>query len=139
MADCIKENVLGLTSWGDKRDVRRKLVRFDLNQPVTLTTLGAEKVQLEGTMTNVSEEGYKLLLPQALRCGTAVEIDMPDAMLLGEVRYCRPEGDGTFGIGLENIQILSNIGALSRLVNGILGSSSGRDRSPAESSVSKRR
>ena len=109
--------------------------RFDLSQPVTLTVLVPEKIRLEGTMTNVSEAGYKLLLGQELRAGTAVEVDLPDAMLLGEVRYCVAEADGRFGIGLENVQILSNMGELARLVNGIMGASASRDRAESEKTM----
>ena len=79
-------------------------------------------------MTNVSEGGYKLVLGRPLPCGTAIEVELPDAVLLGEVRYCVQDGPDRFGIGLENLQILSNIGELGRLVNGIMGASAAGSR-----------
>ena len=113
----------------------RKLLRFDINQPVTVTVLNATRPRLEGSMVNISHGGFKLVLAQSIQPGTAVEVDLPDAMILAAVRYCHadPTTPEEFHIGLEHIQVLSNMGELAKLVNGVMGSSS-HDREPVKSS-----
>ena len=78
-------------------------------------------MKLEGQLVNLSGGGFRLLANGRIRLNAAVRIDMPDAVLLGEVCYCHAAGDGTFAIGLESQQILSHTRDLARLMQSLAG------------------
>jgi hypothetical protein len=51
--------------------------------------------------------------------GSAVKIEVDDTMSLGEVSYCRPEGDG-YVVWVELAQALHHVDELSRLARALL-------------------
>ena len=61
-------------------------------------------------------EGHVLQLkvPEQVDIGSAVKVEAGDTLSLGEVSYCRPEGDG-YVICVDLMQALHNVGELSRL------------------------
>ena len=48
--------------------------------------------------------------------GTALKVELDDALLLGEVIYCRPD-ESVFYVGVELEHALCGLGELSRMVN----------------------
>ena len=71
---------------------RRSRLRFEVHQPITAKVLseqGGGQV-VTGTLENISGSGLRIVTHTKLREGWALQIDLPDAMILAEVRYCEP-------------------------------------------------
>ena len=102
---------------------RRKQPRFDVVHLVQVTVLDEPPVKLEGHVVNLSGAGFQLLTDGKIRIGAAVRVDLADAMLLGEVCYCRENGSGRYAIGLESQQILSHTSEMSSLMKSLAGDS----------------
>ena len=61
----------------------------------------------------------QLKLPQYLNIGSPVKVEADDTMSLGEVSYCRPDGDG-YVAWVEIFQALHNVHELTRLARALL-------------------
>ena len=61
----------------------------------------------------------QLKLPKWIDIGSAVTVEAGDTMSLGEVSYCRSEGDG-YVVWVELIQALHNVTEMSRLARALL-------------------
>ncbi len=114
---------------------RRKERRITADRPIRLTILGADSsgsqdVQHEGKLLDCSGRGMRVELPVAARPGAALRIDMDDQILLGEVCYCQPGPSGTYSVGLQMEQSLSNLDDLSRLVKALIGEAPQSERAP---------
>ena len=78
--------------------------RFATEQTVAITTLGEHHRRQMAKVKNTSESGLGLLVDTEIRAGTALRIELEDAILLGEVMYCRPvEGKHFVGVQLEQM------------------------------------
>lgn len=73
---------------------RRREPRFDCNQQGRLVILDTDE-SLEVTIVNLSGRGMQLRLKRSIPISTAVRIDYADNLLLGDICYCRVEGDDT--------------------------------------------
>jgi hypothetical protein len=113
---------------------RRSEVRFDVDCPARVTTLDCHATCWDGTIRNLSGWGMRLSVPQAIAAGTPLRIDAGNVMLLGEVCYCIPEGDG-HRVGVIVEHILSGLDELARLNRSLLGDSQ-NDRDIPEPAVS---
>jgi len=100
-----------------------------MHEPVTITTMGAGRHAITGRVVNASGTGLGLAVGEPVEPGTAVRIDLGEALLLGEVVYCRP-GERAWTIGLELDQVLNAVGDLANLAREILNQSDA-DRQPA--------
>ena len=100
---------------------RRKQARFDVVHAVQVTVLDEPPVKLNGQIANVSGGGFQILTDGQIRLGAAVRVDMADAVLLGEVCYCREENGGLYAIGLESQQILTHTGDFAQLMKSLSG------------------
>lgn len=94
--------------------------RFALDQPVIITLLDDASLgeqQLRGTarVKNASSSGVQLQVSQAVRAGSALKIEVENAMALGEVVYCQPDGE-YFLIGIKLEHILSDLANLTRVL-----------------------
>ncbi len=69
----------------------------------------------------VGREGHMMQLKVAkwVDIGSAVKVEADDTMSLGEVSYCRPEGDG-YVVWVELFQSLHNVAELSRLAHALV-------------------
>jgi hypothetical protein len=87
---------------------RRLETRFEFTEPVKVTLLGDEERSCWGQTLNVSASGMSFSVPIALPIGSLVKLEVPDGMVLGEVRHCRPGGDPAkeYAIGLSIEHIL---------------------------------
>ena len=96
---------------------RRQEPRLKIDRRVTVkvTVLGSEGLELPGELVNLSGKGAALLLDRALPLDAAVRIDIDDAVLLGEVRWCRGEG-AVFTVGLSVEHWLPNLKELARMM-----------------------
>ena len=61
----------------------------------------------------------QLKLPKRVDIGSAVKIEADNTLSLGEVSYCRPEGDG-YVVCVEVIQALHNVTEMARLAQALL-------------------
>jgi hypothetical protein len=102
-------------------DLRSQL-RLKADEPVHVTVLGECETQLVGRITNYSANGMALEMDAELSLGTAVKVEWTNTLLLGEVCYCRPVGEG-FAIGLRLEHALYNTSELARLAKRLLDES----------------
>jgi hypothetical protein len=61
----------------------------------------------------------QLKLSKRADIGSAVKVETGDTMSLGEVSYCRPEGDG-YVVWVQVMQALHDVTELSRLARALL-------------------
>ncbi len=99
---------------------KRREPRIPVDHEVGVTLLGGEPLQLTGRISNISGRGIRLLLPQKIALGTALRVDWPDGLLLGEVCYCQAEEGGGFSAGLTLEHVLYNLHELAALARQLL-------------------
>lgn len=73
--------------------------------------LGGGHAPMPGVVVDVSHYGLGLQLPQAVAVGAAIQVEADDALLLGEIRYCQPHGDG-YRVGLAIRHTLADLAQL---------------------------
>ena len=88
---------------------RRKEDRIPFATTLTLRILGDAPIDIEGQMLDVSADGMRFLSPCAVAPSSAIRIDRPDGMILGEVCYCAPAPGNQFYLGVLFRQVLSNL------------------------------
>lgn len=93
----------------------RQETRFETDQEVTVTLLGGAGTTFDGRIVNFSGRGICLALDSPLPAGGAVKLELSDALLLGEVVYCR-EVAGGFQIGLALEEALYHTTELAALL-----------------------
>ena len=86
--------------------------RIAAGQCVLITLLGECDQPILATVKNVSGRSLGLELTRPLDTGTALKIVLDDAMLLGEVIYCRNLG-ATWYLGVELEQALCGLAELA--------------------------
>ena len=118
---------------------RRTKIRFDLHQPIKAKVLGdgagIADAEIFGVLENISGSGLCIISDRPLPIGAAIQIDLPDSMVLAEVRYVTPHAPHAlnlntprFSVGLEMKEILSQISELAWLIEGITGKSKSAGR-----------
>ena len=97
----------------------RSQPRLEIDEPVHVTVLGESETRFLGRIINYSGNGLGLFAERPAAEGAALKVEWRDTLLLGEVCYCRPEGDG-FAIGLDVEHALYHTEELARLARRIL-------------------
>ncbi|MCC7175983.1 MAG: PilZ domain-containing protein [Bryobacterales bacterium] len=100
---------------------RRQESRVSVSREVRVTVLRPEPLTLTGRLINLSSRGAGLIVQRELPVEAAVEVDFEDALLLGEVRWCRPEA-ATFVVGLSVDHWLPGLMRLEQMKAGRQGS-----------------
>lgn len=72
---------------------RRSEPRFPANLLVDVTTIGQPQADLRAVVVDASASGLRLLTTKKVSVGTVVRVDIEGIRVLGDVRYCRTEGD----------------------------------------------
>ena len=85
--------------------------RFSVEQIVAITSLGEHRLQQTGKVRNSSGSGLGLVVDTEIAAGTALRIEWDDAMVLGEVMYCRRVEAGYF-VGVHLEQMLRDLSKL---------------------------
>src|SRR4051794_27419957 len=93
----------------------RRDLRLEASQSVWITLFGEPDIRLPAIIKNVSPRGIGLQLQGPVAIGTALKLELNDALLLGEVIYCREEAS-TFYVGVELEQVLCGLGELANAV-----------------------
>lgn len=91
---------------------QRRDARFQTDQPIQLTVFGQPDIQMPAMIKNTSGRGVGITVKGRLAIGAALKIKLDDAILLGEVIYCRDEGDGYY-VGVELEQALFGLADLA--------------------------
>ena len=91
---------------------QRREPRFAIQQRVPVTLLGEPDVRRSARIQNVSGRGLGLFMREAVPPGTALQIELENEIVLGEVIYCRREAEGYF-LGVELDQVLSGLAELA--------------------------
>ena len=87
------------------------------NNTATMSVLDGLAIgaPIEVGIVNFSGRGLRLSTNQPYAAGTLVRIDLNRTMMLGEVCYSEPSGDGSFAIGLRLEHSLLQTESLIRL------------------------
>jgi hypothetical protein len=84
-----------------------------------LTCLGDREATQSCLIVQIQGRNMLVKLPQYVQIGSPVKVEADDTMSLGEVSYCRPEGDD-YIVEVELLQALHNVNELSRLARALL-------------------
>src|SRR4051812_43252262 len=109
---------------------QRRESRFQVNQRVRVTVLEPARAGIEGKIRNASGRGIGIEMPERLATGDAVKIDLDDSFLLGEVIYCRADGNGWYA-GIELEHALFGLAALAATLSDFSESRSGSEHAYA--------
>jgi hypothetical protein len=92
---------------------QRSEVRFAIDQPVAVVVLGGKEFRETARVKNVSPAGLQLMLDHFIPTGSAIKIELDNAIALGEVVYCNHEGQHSLvGVRLEHV--LNGLAELNR-------------------------
>ena len=95
---------------------QRRDARFQTDQPVQITLYGTPDTQVTGRVKNVSGRGVGIETEGRIAIGAALKVALEDAILLGEVIYCRDQG-GSYYIGIELEHALFGLADLAAAVS----------------------
>ena len=100
----------------DKRSMnQRREPRFQIEQFLWITVFGEPDLRMPARIKNVSPRGIGLQLEGPVAAGSALKFELDDSLLLGEVIYCRDDGD-SFYAGVELEQMLCGLGDLAQAI-----------------------
>jgi len=94
---------------------QRREPRFQIERQLWITLFGEPEISLPARIKNVSPRGIGLELQGPVAVGSALKFELDDALLLGEVIYCRDDGD-SFYVGVELEHMLYGLGDLAQAV-----------------------
>ncbi len=86
-----------------------------------MTVLDEPPVKWNGRVIDISGGGFQILSEGRIPLNSAVRVDLADAVLLGEVCYCREQAGGLYAVGLESQQILSHTSDFAQLMRSLAG------------------
>ena len=89
--------------------------RFQASQSVAITLFGEPDIRISARIKNVSGKGIGLELDVPVAPGTALRVELEDALLLGEVIYCRKD-ESSYYAGIELEHSVCGLGELSRMI-----------------------
>jgi len=93
---------------------RRREPRFEVAEPATVTQLIGSPERVPAIVLDISAQGMNLKLARSLPISAPIQIDVQSDMILGEVRYCILEENGSYSVGVEIDQILRNVSEVFR-------------------------
>ena len=94
---------------------QRREPRFQTDQPVHLSILGTCEKRVQARVKNVSGRGLGLEVDEAIPAGSALKIEVADALYLAEAVFCRRD-EATFFVGVALEQVLSGLAELGRIL-----------------------
>jgi len=84
-----------------------------------LTSLDQTEIKQTCLVLGLDGKTMELKLPQYLNIGSAVKVEADDTLSLGEVSYCRLDGDG-YVARVEILEALHHVNELTRLARALL-------------------
>ncbi len=97
---------------------RRVQPRISSDEVAQVTVFGDKTQQVSGRVANLTGRGMQLIVSRSIPPGTALSIDTPDRLYMGEVVYCNCEGL-SYRVGVEVEQALRHTDDLARLRDAI--------------------
>lgn len=85
---------------------RRSDTRIEVHQTIAVRLFEPGHQPAEGWVISAGGGGLGAVVSRSLPVGHAVEVELPNCLLVGEVRHCRPQAS-MFVIGLDLIQHLT--------------------------------
>lgn len=93
--------------------------RLESGQNIRCSVLSEQAWKATGEIIHVSQKSVSLRLPIAAAYGTAVRLDVDDALILGTVAGCTRAG-ADFLLNITMEQVIPSVSNLARLVATIL-------------------
>ena len=91
-----------------ERPNRRREPRIRVDAQAEVTLLGDEPAAaFPGTIADISSQGLRLVVDRVLPSDSAVRVSFDKHQLLGEVRYCLPNGS-VFWVGVQLRETLTS-------------------------------
>jgi len=109
---------------------QRREPRFEVEQEFTITIFGEPDIRLPARLRNFSPRGIGLEMQVPVAAGSALKLEFNDTLLLGEVIYCRDDGD-SFYVGVELEHALYGLGELASALGSYTEPSSGPQHADA--------
>ena len=82
-------------------DYQRKHPRFEVDTPAAISILGGEEGSIEGRVGDVSEGGFKLILPVPVAIGETLRVEISEDVFVGVVRQSEEYSAVETAAGLE--------------------------------------
>jgi PilZ domain len=102
---------------------QRREPRFEADQPVRLTVLGANGGLVQARVRNISGRGLGLETTVPIEPGAALKIEFADSIILAEAVFCRGDGDrdgdrdgDKFFVGVALEQVLTGLAELGKIL-----------------------
>ena len=92
---------------------QRREPRFRAEQAVVVTVFGESETTESAVVKNASNRGLAIEMSSPVAAGTALKIQLEDAVVLGEAVYCRSAGESHL-VGVELDQVLCGLTELGR-------------------------
>jgi hypothetical protein len=96
--------------------------RWPAHLHATVTDLAVPGHSMRARAVDLSESGLCLIVPEALKIGSIIEVKIEDCTLFGHVIYCQAEAP-SFRAGIEVVRVLIGESDLSRLIHRVLAES----------------
>jgi len=109
---------------------QRREPRFQLEQFLWITLFGEPDIRLPARIKNVSARGIGLEIQAPVAVGSALKFELDDFLLLGEVIYCRDDGN-SFYVGVELEHMLCGLGDLAQAIEAFADPPSGLEQADA--------
>lgn len=118
-------SVMGEVGYCDRKDDEyrtcfivgnsRRAPRIPVDEPGSITVLGEEDPSpVECRLADMSRFGLRLCAPTAVSLGSKVCVQTDSMLITGEVKNQSANGDGTYQVGVEITDMLSDDAALRR-------------------------
>jgi len=108
----------------------RREPRFEVEQEIPITIFGEPDIRLPARIRNFSPRGIGLEMKGPVAAGSALKLELDDTLLLGEVIYCRDDGD-SFYVGVELEHALYCLAELADALGSFTDPSSGPQHTDA--------
>jgi len=108
---------------------QRRDSRWAADMSACVTVFGSVDRLILGKVRNVSSRGIGLSVDTPIPPGAALKIEIADSMLLGEVIYCRADGESYY-TGIELEQVLHGLLELSQTLRQFSGDSGSQQADP---------
>jgi hypothetical protein len=105
---------------------RRSESRVEAKERVIVTELGPVRRPHVGLIVEIAGTSLTLNLVTAIACGTPVQVETTNMLMLGEVTRCEPADEG-FRLALRLRHSLQDLQALEKLNGVLMGKPSARE------------
>ena len=85
-----------------------------------LTSLGEKEIPQTCLILGLNGHTMQLKSSRHLTIGSPVKVEADDTLTLGEISYCRPDGDG-YMVTVAVMQALHHVAEMSRLARALVG------------------